>query len=242
MKNLFVVCLTALLLLVSLLFLKKDQQSQIAFNTATAFADTSKLQSGDLLFQDLQCGALCDAIELVTSGVLGSHLSHVGIIEKAANGRVYLIEAYGNVARTPIVTVLNRHIDKKGNPAVLIGRVREKYTYLLDSALIRAQLSIGLPYDDAFILKNGHYYCSELVYDSYKFPAIDSSLFVVAPMTFKDPKTGNFLPTWINYYHDLHLPIPEGEPGINPGLISRSDKLHILHFFGFHGQRLDSID
>ena len=34
------------------------------------------LKEGDLLFQDLNCGELCDAIETVTQGVDGKDFSH----------------------------------------------------------------------------------------------------------------------------------------------------------------------
>ncbi len=235
MKNSILILLIALGLTIGLMTLKKDFQDQVQDNKQKAFADTTQLQTGDLLFQDLDCGPLCDAIEKVTTGVCGAKLSHVGLIERAANGRVFLIEAYGPVARTPIVTVLNRHIDRMGFPLVIIGRLREKYDSLISIAMQQATALIGKPYDDAFILNNDSYYCSELVYESFKKANADSSFFEVAPMTFKDPQTGLFLETWVNYYKALHQPIPEGEPGINPGLISRSDKLHIVHLFGFKG-------
>jgi len=40
------------------------------------------LQPGDLLFQDLDCGPLCDAIEKVTTGYQGANFSHVGIVAR----------------------------------------------------------------------------------------------------------------------------------------------------------------
>ncbi len=45
------------------------------------------------------------------------------------------------------------------------------------------------------------------------------------PMTFKDPETGEFLPTWIEYYEKLGVEIPEGQPGCNPNGLASSDKL-----------------
>jgi hypothetical protein len=44
-------------------------------------------------------------------------------------------------------------------------------------------------------------------------------------MTFVDPKTKTYYPVWVDYYSQLKCPIPEGKPGLNPGSISRSDKL-----------------
>ena len=50
-------------------------------------------ESGDLLFQDLDCGPLCDAIEEVTTGYDGANFSHVGIATLDDNGSVVVIEA-----------------------------------------------------------------------------------------------------------------------------------------------------
>ena len=47
-------------------------------------------------------------------------------------------------------------------------------------------------------------------------------------MTFKDPETKEFFHAWIDYYKALNKPIPEGQPGINPGLISLSPKISII--------------
>ena len=47
-------------------------------------------------------------------------------------------------------------------------------------------------------------------------------------MTFKDPETKEFFPAWVAYYAELGEAIPEGESGLNPGSISRSQKIDIL--------------
>jgi len=53
------------------------------------------------------------------------------------------------------------------------------------------------------------------------------------PMTFKDLDTGNFNPVWVEYYKNLNVKIPEGKLGINPGGISLSDKIDIVHIYGY---------
>ena len=45
-----------------------------------------KLKSGDILFQDSDCGPFCESIEKVTSGIQGSKFSHVGMIIKDEKG------------------------------------------------------------------------------------------------------------------------------------------------------------
>ena len=67
------------------------------------------LQPGDLLFQDLDGGPLCDAIEKVTSGYEGANLSHVGIATKLEDGRFVVIEAIASgVDTVPVQQFLKR--------------------------------------------------------------------------------------------------------------------------------------
>jgi len=40
------------------------------------------------------------------------------------------------------------------------------------------------------------------------------------------------MPAWAAYFRKLHAPIPEGQPGINPGGISRSPAVRIVHVYG----------
>jgi hypothetical protein len=54
-------------------------------------------------------------------------------------------------------------------------------------------------------------------------------VFELEPMTFKDPQTGQTLPTWQEYFEKLGVDIPEGKPGINPGGISCSTALTIVY-------------
>ena len=51
-------------------------------------------------------------------------------------------------------------------------------------------------------------------------------------MTYKDPATNSTFPIWADYFQDLNVPIPEGEPGLNPGGMSTSDYIDIVHFYG----------
>ncbi|MES2778655.1 MAG: YiiX/YebB-like N1pC/P60 family cysteine hydrolase, partial [Bacteroidota bacterium] len=87
---------------------------------------------------------------------------------------------------------------------------------------------LGKPYDDPFLYDNGKYYCSELIYDAFAFANNGKPFFQLEPMTFKQPNSTSYFPVWIEYYQKLNIPIPEGKPGINPGGISRSDKIEFL--------------
>ncbi len=191
-----------------------------------------RLSDGDLLFQDLDCGPICDAIEKVTQGVNGKDFSHVGIVF-TRNDSLFVIEATGSkgVCITPLHDFLSRSRDSNGQPKVVAGRVKKKYRKLIPGALSFAKAQEGLPYDEAFVADNGKYYCSELVYDAFKHPNDGKPFFQLQPMTFNDPATGRIFPAWQTYYEALGIPVPEGEPGCNPGGLSRSRHIRIVRRF-----------
>jgi hypothetical protein len=187
-----------------------------------------KLKEGDLLFQQLNCGELCHAIEAVTDGVNGKEFSHCAIVVNI-NDTLKVVEAFGeHVQVNSIRNFLSRSGDTLELKRTTIGRVKKKYEPLIQHATTFAKKQIGQPYDDEFLLKNDKWYCSELLYESFKNANNNSDFFELEPMTFKDPETGLYFPAWVKYYEQLNTEIPEGKAGINPGLISRSSKIQII--------------
>lgn len=177
------------------------------------------LQEGDLVFQDLDCGPLCDAIEAVTEGYQGRDFSHVAMIVKL-KGELRAVEAIGGkVQSNSIDSLFMRCKDPK---KYLVMRLIPEYKYLIPEASKFAIKSIGTPYDDRFIMDNDSLYCSELIYHAFESHKKNSRLFYLQPMTYKDPKSNNYFPAWVDYYKSLNSFIPEGLMGINPGVISRS--------------------
>ena len=51
-------------------------------------------------------------------------------------------------------------------------------------------------------------------------------------MTFLHPETNDTLTVWKDYYSELGIKIPQNEPGINPGIMSLSDKIEIIYSYG----------
>src|ERR1044072_1101869 len=205
--------LIAFLLLVSL-----DRSA-----TAQPF-ESIELQTGDLVFQNLDCGPLCDAIEAVTRGFKGHKFSHIGLVY-LKNDTDYIIEAMGPGVR--LVPLEN--FKKRSSHKLYAGRLKPVYQKFVPGAVAYSLASIGTVYDDDFLYDNKKYYCSELIYDAFKKANNDKPFFTLEPMTFKQPGTKKYFPVWIDYYAKLGMPIPEGKPGINPGGISRSDRLIILN-------------
>lgn len=182
-----------------------------------------QLQDGDLLFQDMDCGPLCDAIEAVTEGYNGNDFSHMGMVYHK-NDTIYIIEAAGNAVR---LTTLGK-FSKNTKKPMLIGRLKKKYQKLIPSAINFSIKQLGVPYDDEYVYNNGSYYCSELIYDAFKAANKNKPFFELFPMTYKQPGTNEFFPAWVDYYKEIGKPIPEGLPGCNPGGMSTSDKIEII--------------
>ncbi len=192
----------------------------------------NQFRAGDILFQDLDCGPLCDAIEAVTEGFQGKDFSHVGIvIEKKKE--LFVIEAIGaKVRSTPLKDFLARSLDSQNQPKVLGARMNQRYQKLNKKACKNAIQMVGIPYDNRFLLNNDSLYCSELIYDVFKNANNGIPVFEMQAMTYKQPNSQNYFQAWIDYYKDLKSNIPEGELGINPGLISRSANLQIFYQYG----------
>ena len=52
-------------------------------------------------------------------------------------------------------------------------------------------------------------------------------------MTFINPKTQKTMDVWRDYYQKLNIEVPEGKLGINPGIMSLSNKIDIVHIYGY---------
>jgi len=207
-----------------------------------------QLKVGDILFQDLDSSPLCDAIELVTPGYKNGNFSHVGIVIQGGipfctnpdsrfeekyfyniNEDFKVLEAIpGGVRITNIDSFLNRSYDINKNPKVIVGRLKLKYQHTLKDVIPFLKSKIGVDYDNAFLLNNEKYYCSELIYEAF----VKDSVFRLKPMTFLHPKTEDTLSIWKEYYSDLKVEIPQNKLGINPGIMSLSDKIEIVHIYG----------
>ena len=180
-------------------------------------------KQGDLLFQNLDCGPLCNAIEQVTFGRDSLKFSHIGLIYIKQDS-VYVMEAIGQS-----VTITSyQNFKKRSNYPLYLGRVKSEYQHLIESALSFAIKQIGVPYDEPFLYNNQKYYCSELIYDAFKSSNQNKPFFELEPMTFKTPNSNDYFKTWVDYYKKLNIEIPEGKPGINPAGISRSNKINWL--------------
>ena len=179
------------------------------------------LQTGDLLFCSPTSGELSKAIDQATQTGQETHFDHIAIVD-IKNDTVYVLHA------APKKGVCRETIGKfffsyKEKVTISIYRLNDQFLKAVPSAIKKAYKLRGQPYNYSYIIKDPGLYCSEYIYEIFA----PDSIFTLKPMTFKDPKTGQFLAGWISHYKKLGIPIPEGEPGCNPNGMAASDKLEM---------------
>lgn len=108
-----------------------------------------QLKEGDLIFQNLACGPLCDAINAVTQGYKGNKFSHMGMVT-LRNDSVLIIEASGKDVH---VTPLKNFLSKSAFPHY-VGRLKPPYQKLIPKAIAFSMLQMGVAYDDQYLYDN----------------------------------------------------------------------------------------
>lgn len=161
-------------------------------------AACSSLREGDLLFHVASQG---NNITDVTPGMT----DHVAIC-LGGDSVVEAIPGKGVVV-TPLGEVLHRE-----EGYYVKGRVKKADA---KQSVAHARRYLGLPYDSLFLPGNDAIYCSELV----QLSMVDKRgkpLLQPVPMSFHDA-SGRITDYWTKFYERFGLPVPEGQPGTNPG-------------------------
>ena len=157
------------------------------------------LQDGDLIFT-VGSSEIAAAIRAAT----GSY-SHVAIY---FNGEIYHATHENGVVNQDLFDFLQDE------------DVYDVYRYPAidaDAVFKKAKLHLGKPYNFGFYSQSDGFYCSEYIAEI--LPIFDT-----IPMQFGDEKNliSDF---WQEYYRDLGLAVPIGQPGTNPSQLAQSSKL-----------------
>lgn len=180
----------------------------------------SDVHEGDLVFVVNPRG---NAITSVTTAIDSLPIDHVAILHRVGGdeGPLYALEAIGaGVCLTPIDTFINVN---GGAANLVVGRVEAVNQH---RSVRKALTYVGLPYDYNYMPDDSAIYCSELVQKTY-VDTCGRHIFGTIPMTFRDSK-GEIHPYWTQHYGKQGLCVPEGEPGTNPGQLSRDKRVKIL--------------
>ena len=198
------------------------------------------LQKGDLLFQLRSGGDLEYAISRVFAGYNGMLLNHVAVY--CGNG--FIVEAImPQVRKIPLDHFLQRSVaDTSGRHCVVHARLNQEYQHLTDKAVEFVLQQLDEPYDSQYSNNGKSWYCSELVLEAWRFANQGRFVFPQTPMGFRDMETGVLLPYWIEHFKAANKPVPEGEPGSHPALLSCSEKIDIIKIMGQLPARLNSFN
>ena len=187
------------------------------------------LRTGDLIFVGIPADYTLDdnsmdaAIADATGTPDSLNLIHVAIAEVEGD-QTWIIDAtikYG-VDRHPLDTFLTQFKLKDGSyPVFEVMRLKDDK--VAETAVERAKIFLGTPYDVAFLPDNGAFYCTELVQVSY-LTDDGSRIFTSAPMNFKNAE-GEFPVYWQQLFALIGQEIPQDIPGTNPQAMARDPHL-----------------
>jgi uncharacterized protein YycO len=196
------------------------------------FPQIFQLQPGDLLFQDLDCGELCNGINSTTYGYQHTTVSHVGMIVFNKTEPMVIEAVSEGVKLTPLNAFLVRSLDQEGHPRVMVGRVDAQTAKLIPAAIKDAMHDLHAPYNATFSPDAKGFYCSQLITRSFFAANHNQAVFASHPMNFKTDHPHAFSPAWVHYFADLKQAIPQGQPGNNPGMMSRDPHIQVVYFYG----------
>jgi len=190
------------------------------------------LQAGDLIFLESSVSDVENSIQGVTSSIGDYNFTHVGIVHIDSDDNIYVLEATPpKVKMTPLEDYLYPNDVDSKYPRAVVGRLKPEYWPLIPAAIEEGMKLFGRNYDYAYTLNDADYYCSEYIFDILKKANGGEDVFLLNEMTFKSSETGEITEGWLRYFEKLGVEVPEGQPGINPGAMSRSEVIDIVHFY-----------
>lgn len=133
---------------------------------------------------------------------------------------------------THIRVFLDRSRDMHGDPRYIATRLSHEHNPLTSVAIAYGLKQREIPYDRRYLTDEAALYCSELVVELFKAANGGVEFFEESPMSFRDTETVELHKYWVNYYGYFGMEVPKGEPGSNPGDISRDKRLHVYNVVG----------
>lgn len=184
---------------------------------------TEDLQHGDLLFFTAEAQNLSGAINRVTQRQAQHNYDHVALVERVSDS-VYLLHATGELGTIRESYDNYRQRTAKKNKEIYIFRLKDTLQACIPVAISEAKKWLGKPYNWSYVLNDDSIYCSDLIERSFRH----CGLFTLEPMTFIDPKTQKTDHYWSEFYHQLGIPVPEGQLGCNPNGLAASAQLNFV--------------
>jgi hypothetical protein len=165
-----VILLGALLVFVAIIVWVRTEPARfvaerVRFHQAT-------ILPGDIVFQDLDCGARCELIREATK----SRYAHVGIVLRDGSDLV-VWEAFHPVGPTP----LDEWVDRGRDGRFALYRMSAELTAHLPEIEREVRAMAGRPYDGDYQWDDDRIYCSELIAKGVN-RALHREMFVPRPL------------------------------------------------------------
>ncbi len=186
-------------------------------------SDRNEIKDGDLLFVTEDKSNLSEAINRVTQTSLKTNYCHVAIVHVEQDS-IWVLESSSKYGSRKI---LLENFIKEQDSDIYRYRLKKEYAGSIKKAWNNAENMLGKPYNFSYRLNDTSYYCADFIYRLFA----DDSVFEMNPMTFINPQTGAIDSGWKEYYDNLGIDVPQGEPGCNPNGLAESDKLDYLGKF-----------
>lgn len=191
-------------------------------NAELASVSVDSLRSADLLFVVNNKG---NAITAVTEGLGQLPIDHVAIFYTDSNTHTpSVVQADYEGVRCGTLQSFCYHDIDTAACFVVVGRIDVPFDSI--QSLKNALSHLGKPYDYYYLPDDKEIYCSELVQISYVTDE-GKLIFSTIPMTFRN-REGEIPEFWVKHYAKKGIAIPEGEPGTNPGELSRRKEIKII--------------
>jgi hypothetical protein len=126
--------------------------------TLPRLAALPALRNGDIIFESAQSDQAL-AIFFATRSLY----THAGVVEKDADGALYVIQAAQVVMKTPLAAFIRQSYGER----ITIMRLPGLSPAMAAQVVAAAAALEGRPYDFFFRLAPDEIYCSELVYDAF---------------------------------------------------------------------------
>lgn len=179
------------------------------------------IHKGDLLFIRTSSEILSKTISESTransrNDVNPPSYTHVALVEVHENSFwvMHAIPEKGCIRQS-----LTSFLDERDT---MIDLYRLKQAIPFYKVIQRAQNLLGAPYNHSFRQEDEGYYCSEFIFEAFRF----TNIFQLSPMEFGPGYT--ILPDWTIYYHKLGLEVPNRKPGTSPNSLIRQNKLSFI--------------
>lgn len=179
-----------------------------------------KLKNGDFLFISANNEGLSAAIDAVTQTDKSTHYSHIALLEKENKTYWVLHAATKNGSERISLTSFIQEEQNEGN-IIEVYRLKKQYQKSIPTAIASAKTWLGKPYNYSYIRSDEKLYCSDFVQRSFE----KDTIFDLNPMTFINPATGKTDSTWVAFYKNQQVEVPEGQLGCNPNGMAASTKI-----------------